>query len=212
MRAGSQIALLTSVAAMAAVVVLSNVLVQYPFAVRLGSLDLADLLTWGAFSYPIAFLVTDLTNRLRGPRSARRVVYVGFAVAVLLSVWVASPRIAIASGVAFLVGQLTDVGIFNALRVRAWWKAPVFSSFAGSFLDTLIFFSLAFAPAFVFLGAGDDFAVAGAPLLGAIALEAPRWVSWAIGDFGVKLLLAAIALLPYRLIVGYLLPMRSQPA
>lgn len=212
MRTGSRIVMGVSIAAMAAVVVLSNVLVQYPFAFRLGGLDLADILTWGAFSYPLAFLVTDLTNRLRGPRSARRVVYVGFAVAVLLSAWAATPRIALASGAAFLIGQLVDVSVFNALRARSWWKAPVVSSLAGSFLDTLVFFSVAFAPIFLFIGAGDDFATAGAPLLGIFAVEAPRWVSWALGDFGVKLLLAALALLPYRVLVGYLLPPRSQTA
>lgn len=197
-----------AVAAMAGVVVLSNVLVQHPFAVRLGAVDLADVLTWGAFSYPLAFLVTDLTNRLIGARAARRVVYVGFALAVVLSVWAATPRIAIASGTAFLIGQLTDVGVFNALRNRSWWKAPAVSSLAGSFLDTLVFFSLAFAPAFVFLGAGDEFAAGTAPLLGAFATDVPRWVSWALGDFSVKLLMAAFALIPYRVLIGLLLPPR----
>jgi uncharacterized PurR-regulated membrane protein YhhQ (DUF165 family) len=199
---------LVAVAAMAAVVLLSNVLVQHPLALRLGSLDLADLLTWGAFTYPLAFLVTDLTNRLLGPRMARRVVYVGFAVAVALSIHFSTPRIAIASGSAFLVGQLLDVGVFNALRERAWWKAPAFSSLLGSFVDTLLFFTLAFAPVFAFIGPDDAFAVEAAPFLGLFAAEAPRWLSWAFGDFAVKLLMAAFALIPYRIVVGALLPAR----
>jgi uncharacterized PurR-regulated membrane protein YhhQ (DUF165 family) len=193
---------------MAAVVVLSNVLVQHPFAFELGRLNLADLLTWGAFSYPLAFLVTDVTNRLLGPAVARRVVYCGFAIAVLLSAVAATPRIAIASGIAFLAGQLLDIGIFNALRHRAWWKAPAYSSLAGSFADTLIFFTLAFAPALVLLGANDPFAIEAAPLLGLYPVEAPRWVSWALGDFAVKLLIDVVALIPYRVIVGWFVPLR----
>lgn len=194
---------------MAAVVVLSNVLVQHPLNATLGRLDLADLLTWGAFSYPLAFLVTDSTNRLLGPRIARRVVYTGFAFAVVLSWWIAAPRIAVASGTAFLLGQLVDIGIFNRLRDGAWWKAPAVSSAVGSAVDTVVFFSLAFAPLFVLLGPNDPFATEDAPLLGLYAAEAPRWVSWALGDFAVKLLMAAVALMPYRLIVAMLLPPRA---
>jgi uncharacterized PurR-regulated membrane protein YhhQ (DUF165 family) len=205
---GRTVGIVVAVASMAAVVVLSNVLVQHPFQVTLGRLNLADLLTWGAFSYPLAFLVTDTTNRLLGPRVARRVVYLGFAFAVVLSTWFATPRIAIASGTAFLVGQLLDIAIFNLLRDRAWWKAPSFSSLAGSAADTLVFFALAFAPAFVMLGANDDFAIAAAPVLGVFATEGPRWISWALGDFSVKLLMAVVALIPYRVIVGYFAPMR----
>jgi hypothetical protein len=197
-----------AVAAMAAVVVLSNILVQHPFSYSLGGLNLADLLTWGAFSYPLAFLVTDSTNRILGPQAARRVVYFGFAVAVLLSIWAATPRIAIASGVAFLVGQLIDVGIFNSLRNRVWWKAPAFSSLVGSAVDTVLFFTLAFAPAFALLGANDPFAVEPAPFLGLYATETPRWISWAAGDFAVKLLVGALALVPYRVIVSLALPPR----
>jgi uncharacterized PurR-regulated membrane protein YhhQ (DUF165 family) len=193
---------------MAAVVVLSNVLVQYPFAVTLGRLNLADLLTWGAFSYPLAFLVTDSTNRLLGPRIARRVVYLGFAVAVVLSAWFATPRIAIASGTAFLAAQLLDIFIFNRLRDRAWWKAPSFSSLIGSAVDTLVFFSLAFAPLFVFIGPNEPFAVETAPLIGLYPIDTPRWISWALGDFSVKLLMAAFALVPYRVIIGIFLPPR----
>lgn len=205
---GRTLGIVVAVASMAAVVVLSNVLVQHPFQATVGELNLADLLTWGAFSYPLAFLVTDSTNRLLGARIARRVVYLGFAVAVVLSVWFATPRIAIASGTAFLLGQLLDISIFNLLRERAWWKAPSFSSLAGSAADTLVFFALAFAPAFVVLGANDDFAIEHAPLLGMFATETPRWISWALGDFSVKLLMAAFALIPYRVIVGAFVPMR----
>jgi queuosine precursor transporter len=197
---------------MAAVVVLSNVLVQHPFAYTIGRLDLADLLTWGAFSFPLAFLVTDVTNRLFGPRTARRVVYVGFALAVFLSVWLAAPRIAIASGTAFLIGQLTDIGVFNALRDRSWWKAPALSSLLGSIADTAVFFTLAFAPALVWLGPNDPFAIEAAPLLGAFAPDAPRWISWALGDLGVKLLIAVVALIPYRVIVGMFVPVRPAAA
>ncbi|MGH6926622.1 MAG: VUT family protein [Propylenella sp.] len=193
---------------MAAVVVISNILVQYPFAFTLGRLNLADLLTWGAFSYPLAFLVTDSTNRLLGPDAARGVVYWGFAVAVVISALIATPRIAIASGTAFLAAQLLDIFIFNRLRDRTWWKAPSFSSFVSSALDTLVFFSLAFAPLFVFIGPNDPFAVEAAPLLGLYPGEAPRWVSWALGDFSVKVLMAAFALVPYRVIVGIFLPLR----
>ena len=197
---------------MAVVVVLSNVLVQHPFDVAIGGLNLADLLTWGAFSYPLAFLVTDLTNRLLGPRAARRVVFCGFAIAVALSVWVAAPRIAIASGTAFLAGQLLDIGIFNWLRYHSWWKAPAFSSLAGSTADTLIFFTLAFAPAFAVLGPNDAFATEAAPLVGFLALAAPRWISWALGDVAVKLAIAVIALIPYRVVVGWFVPLRPATA
>ena len=193
---------------MAAVVVLSNVLVQYPVQVRVGGLRLADLLTWGAFSYPLAFLVTDITNRLLGPRIARRVVYCGFAVAVVLSIWLSTPRIAVASGTAFLVGQLIDIGIFNWLRHRSWWKAPAFSSLIGSSADTALFFALAFAPAFMLLGPNDPFAAEAAPFLGLYPWETARWISWAVGDFSVKLLIAIVALIPYRVIVGFFVPLR----
>lgn len=195
-------------AAMAAVVVLSNVLVQHPFALRIGGLDLADILTWGAFSYPLTFLVTDTTNRILGPAVARRVVYLGFALAVVLSAWASTPRIALASGVAFLVGQLLDIGVFNGLRRRAWWKAPAFSSLAGSTADTLVFFSVAFAGSLAFFGASDPFATDPAPLLGVYPLLAPRWISWAAGDLTVKLVIAVVALIPYRIVVGWFVPLR----
>lgn len=205
---GKSIGIAVAVALMAAVVVLSNVLVQHPFAYTLGRLDLADILTWGAFSYPLAFLVTDVTNRLLGPRAARRVVYLGFAIAIVLSWWLSAPRIAIASGTAFLIGQLVDIGVFNALRYRSWWKAPAFSSLLGSAVDTFVFFTLAFAPALVLFGANDPFAIEPAPLLGLYPVEALRWISWALGDLAVKQSIAVLALLPYRVIVGAFVPIR----
>ena len=124
-------------------------------------------------------------------------VLAGFALAVLLSIALATPRIAIASGTAFLTAQLLDVAIFDRLRDGAWWRAPLVSSVIGSVLDTCLFFSLAFAPAFAVLGPNDPFAIGAAPLLGVLAVEAPRWVSWALGDLAVKLLVGLAMLLPY---------------
>lgn len=198
----------SAIAAMVVVVVASNVLVQYPVEARIGGLDLADLLTWGAFSYPAAFLVTDLTNRRFGVVAARRVIYVGFLIAVVLSMAFATPRIAIASASAFLIGQLLDVTVFDRLRraVR-WWKAPFVGSLIGSATDTTVFFGLAFAAAFGFLGAADGFSAEHAPLLGLMAGEAPRWVSWALADFSVKLGFAALFLVPYRLLMNVLWPL-----
>lgn len=191
-------AILAGIAAMAAVVVTSNILVQFPVAVTLGAVNLADILTWGAFTYPLAFLVTDVVNRTFGPSLARRVALAGFAVAVVMSVALASPRIALASGTAFLAAQLLDVALFRRLvEGGAWWRAPLVSSAVASALDTALFFSLAFSAAIPF--GTDGFATATAPLFGIEgAAEPPRWVSWAIADFCVKLLVAAVALGPYR--------------
>lgn len=161
------------IAAMAVVVTVSNILVQYP---------INDWLTWGALSYPFAFLVTDLTNRRRGPASARRVVWVGFALAVVLSALLATPRIAGASGAAFLVGQLADVLVFDRLRHLKWWQAPLASSSLGSILDTALFFSLAFA------GTGLP------------------WVTWGVGDLAVKAVFAALLLIPFRLLLEVIRP------
>ena len=201
--------LLPSVVAMAVVILVSNILVQIPIdhVVELAGrrFNLAELLTWGAFTYPVAFLVTDTTNRVFGKQAARQVVYVGFAFGVFLSlvaaVGMASEvanregialftalmtdsgafdmlRIALASGAAFLIGQLLDITIFDSLRTATWWKAPTVSSFFGSISDTAIFFSLAFA------GTGLP------------------WMNWAVGDFCVKLLMVAMLLYPFRLIVN----------
>ena len=157
--------------AMTAVVVASNILVQFP---------INDWLTWGAFTYPIAFLVTDLSNRSLGPARARRVVYVGFAVAVLLSIVLATPRIALASGSAFLIAQLLDIAVFDRLRRGVWWQAPVVSSGIGSVTDTAIFFSLAFA------GTGLP------------------WVTWGLGDLGAKVAMALLLLvIPSRILKRY---------
>ncbi|MCW4116586.1 queuosine precursor transporter [Aurantimonas sp. MSK8Z-1] len=217
------------VAAMTLIVVVSNVLVQFPMAGHVGSLALADILTWGAFTYPFAFLVNDLTNRIHGPRIARRVVFVGFACAVAASI--AAPpllydlglmdfataadrlaRIAIASGTAFLLAQLLDIAMFNQLRRQSWWRAPAIGSLSGSVLDTLTFFTVAFAPLFAFVGPSDDFSLQGAPLLGLFAVEAPHWLSWALGDLVVKLLIAAFALVPYRVIMQAVMPYPTAPA
>lgn len=192
--------LAVAIAAMVAVVAASNFLVQFPVGYAIGGVNLGDILTWGAFTYPAAFLVTDLTNRHFGPARARIVVLAGFAVAVLVSIWLASPRIAIASGSAFLLAQLLDVSIFDRLRRRAWWQAPLISSLIGSVLDTVVFFSLAFAPAFagfdLMVGREDGSLGFPAPLLG-VGPEVPLWVSLALGDFCVKLAVAALLLAPY---------------
>lgn len=189
-----------AVAAMAVIIAGSNYLVQFPVHATIGALHLADLLTYAAFTFPVAFLVTDLTNRLFGAAAARKVVFAGFAVAVLVSIILASPRIAIASGSAFLISQLLDVSIFDRLRSGQWWRAPLVSSMVGAVVDTFIFFSFAFAAGFAFLGAGLDFAVQPAPLLGVLAMEVPRWVSWALGDLVVKLAMALVLLAPYSLL------------
>ena len=155
--------------AMTVIVVASNILVQLP---------VNDWLTWGAFTYPVAFLVTDLANRRLGPGPARRVVCLGFALAVLCSILLATPRIALASGTAFLAAQLLDVSVFDRLRRGRWWRAPLVSSTVASVLDTALFFTLAFA------GTGLP------------------WIGWGIGDLGVKLAVALAMLLPFRALMG----------
>ena len=198
--------LLTAIAAMCAVVVASNILVQFPVHGRIGAVVLADLLTYGAFTYPLAFLVTDLTNRRFGPRAARLVVVAGFALAVVLSWIAASPRIAIASGSAFVVAQLLDVAVFDRLRRGTWWRAPLISSLIGSLVDTALFFSIAFSAGFGFLGPNDAFALAPAGFLGVFAVETPRWISWAAGDLAVKLIVAVALLGPYRALMRVIRP------
>ena len=198
--------LFVPVLAMGIVILASNELVQHPVQGVLLGVDLSLVLTWGAFTYPIAFLVTDATNRIFGVDSARRVVAVGFALGVGLtivaalviasgvsqgtglSIWqalfndpeaLAMLRTAVASGSAFLVAQLLDIKVFDALREAAWWKAPTVSSLLGSVIDTVIFFSLAFA------GTGLP------------------WVTWAAGDFCAKILMIALLLYPFRAIVSF---------
>jgi uncharacterized integral membrane protein (TIGR00697 family) len=197
-------ALLPGVLAMAAIVIASNILVQFL---------VGDWLTWGAFTYPFAFLVTDLMNRLHGPAAARRVILVGFVVGLACSFVgsqidgpfgpIVSLRVAVASGTAFLVGQLLDVAVFNRLRAGSWWKAPFVSSVAGSVLDTVIFFSIAFSATLSFIAPHVDVGWANepVPLLGRGAV-APLWMSLAVADFGVKFAIAVFALAPFRVIVG----------
>ena len=160
-----QKSLITLIIGMALVVVISNIAVSYP---------INDWLTWGALTYPIAFLVTDMTNRLFGVARARTVVYAGFLIGVILSLWAADMRIALASGSAFLIAQLLDITIFDKLRQKTWWKAPLISTIVSSAVDTLLFLSIAF-----------------------VATGLP-WVTWAIGDYGAKLAMAAILLMPFR--------------
>ncbi|VAW24853.1 Putative preQ0 transporter YhhQ [hydrothermal vent metagenome] len=188
------------ITAMVFVVVASNYLVQFPVNFTIGAFNLADLLTWGAFTYPIAFLISDLTNRKFGMGGARIVVMAGFIIAVALSVVLATPRIAIASGAAFFVAQMLDVKIFDHLRASQWWQAPLISSVLASVVDTALFFSLAFAAYFVALGPIDEYAVEGSKLFGVFGIEAPRWVSWALGDLGVKFLVALAMLVPYAIL------------
>jgi queuosine precursor transporter len=194
------------VAAMALVVVVSNILVLYPF----DHFGLKDYLTWGAFTYPVAFLVNDLTNRRYGKSAARRVVIVGFLIAVALSIWLATPRIAIASGLAFLTGQLLDIQVFDRLRRQSWWKAPFMATVFGSVLDTAIFFSLAFAARFAFLdtmlGREDGSLAFQTSLFGT---EVPLWMALAFGDLCVKLVMGVLALVPYGALLNVLRPVEG---
>ena len=161
--------LIPGILAMAAIVVASNILVQFLFG---------QWLTWGAFTYPLAFLVTDLMNRLHGPAAARRVVFVGFVVGVACSLIgtqimgefgpLVTLRIAIGSGIAFLTAQLLDVALFDRLRGGRWWRAPLVSSLVGSSIDTALFFFIAFSASLVALEPGNDvtWANESLPLLG----------------------------------------------
>jgi hypothetical protein len=186
-----------AVAAMGVVVLASNILVQYPVAVG----GLSDYLTWGAFTYPFAFLVTDLSNRRFGAARARRVVYAGFVVAVALSIYFATPRIAIASGSAFLAAQLLDIGIFASLRDRTWWLPPFVSSVVSSALDTAIFFSFAF-----YCGAVPGLGITVSDVLGRFGLAdectALPWMTLAVADYLVKLALAALSIAPYGAVLA----------
>ncbi len=196
--------LLPGILAMATIVVASNILVQILFG---------QWLTWGAFTYPLAFLVTDLMNRLHGPRDARRVVLAGFVVGIVCSLIgtriegefgpLVTWRVALGSGTAFLIAQLLDIAVFDRLRGGRWWRAPLASSVVGSACDTAIFFTVAFSQAFVFLDPADDVSWANEvlPLVG-LGPEAPLWASLALADWGVKLTLALIALVPFRMIVS----------
>jgi uncharacterized integral membrane protein (TIGR00697 family) len=167
-------------AIMGALIIISNYLVQFP----INKFNLQDVLTYGAFSYPVTFLITDLANRRYGKKEARKLVYIGFAIGILLTIFVStnfqdiiSLRIAIGSGIAFLVAQLIDVEIFQRLRNNKWFVAPITSSIVGSIIDTVLFFSIAF------LGTGIS------------------WLTLAIGDLLVKLLMAFLMLIPFRLLI-----------
>jgi uncharacterized integral membrane protein (TIGR00697 family) len=195
--------ILPGILAMAVIVVASNILVQFLFG---------QWLTWGAFTYPLAFLVTDVMNRVYGARDARRVVFAGFLVGVSCSMIgtqivgefgpLVSWRIALGSGLAFLTAQMLDVAIFDRLRGGNWWRAPLVSTLFGSALDTALFFTIAFSAMLAFIEPGNDVSWAGEvlPLLG-VGPAVPLWVSLAVADWGVKLALALIALLPFRAIV-----------
>ena len=203
--------ILPGVIAMATIVVASNILVQF--------LILDGFLTWGAFTYPLAFLVTDVMNRVYGPTAARKVVFSGLIVGIGCSLIgsqimlqgdgfeypAVALRIAIGSATAFLVAQLLDIAIFQRLRDGSWWKAPLGSTLVGSTVDTAIFFSIAFAAVFNGLSASaaDEviWAQDAVPFLNAGPLV-PLWVSLAVADWGVKLSIALLALLPFRFIVG----------
>jgi len=199
---------LPGILAMAAIVVASNILVQ---------ILLGEFLTWGALTYPFAFLVTDVMNRIYGVAAARKVVISGFVVGVICSLIgtqimgefgpLVTLRVALGSGLAFLCAQMLDVTIFDRLRAAQWWKAPLISTLFGSVLDTSIFFSIAFATAFTFLDPANDVAWANEaiPLMG-IGPMAPLWMSLALADWCVKFTLALIALLPFRAIVTKLSP------
>ena len=166
---------------MGVVVLTSNYLVQFPFEL----LGLDEILTYGAFSYPIAFLITDLANRSYGKIVARKIVYIGFATGILFTFFFStnfsdliSIRIAFGSGIAFITAQLLDVQIFDKLRKKKWFIAPLSSSFFGSTVDTLLFFSISFY--------GTEI----------------NWITLSLGDLAVKILVALIMLIPFRLLLG----------
>jgi len=168
---------------MGVVVLSSNYLVQFP----INYYGLEEILTYGAFSYPIAFLITDLANRSYGKFVARKIVYVGFVVGIIFTLLFStnfadliSIRIAIGSGTAFIIAQLLDVQIFDKLRKKEWFVAPLTSSFIGSTVDTFLFFSISFY-------------ATGIP-----------WITLSLGDLSVKIFVALIMLIPFRLLLGTL--------
>ena len=168
---------------MALVVVLSNYLVQFP----VNYVGLQDIFTYGAFSYPIAFLITDLTNRRYGKIVARKIVYIGFILGVTLTLYFStdfsnliSKRIAIGSGTAFLIAQLLDVQVFDRLRKKVWFVAPLASSLIGSCIDTFLFFSIAFYGTEV------------------------NWITLSFGDLFVKIFVALAMLIPFRLLLSHI--------
>jgi uncharacterized integral membrane protein (TIGR00697 family) len=211
--------LIAGIIAMAAIVVASNILVQHTFG---------SYLTYGAFTYPLSFLVNDIINRLAGVKAARRMVLAGFVVGLVCSFIgtqlhndygpLVTLRVALGSGTAFLVGQLLDVTIFDRLRRAEWWRAPLVSTLIGSTIDSVIFFTIAFAASLTFLEPASDvsWAAVSGPLLDdwtdpALSLFpwtliyvpiVPLWVSLAVADWGVKFGIAVFGLLPFRLIIA----------
>ena len=168
---------------MGLVVTLSNYLVKFPVS----HFGLSNLLTYGAFSYPVAFLITDLSNRRYGKDAAKKIVYLGFALGILLTFYFStnysdliSIRIAIGSGTAFLIAQLIDVNIFDRLRKKIWFAAPLASSLIGSSVDTFLFFSISFY--------GTNI----------------NWITLSIGDLSVKIIVALVMLIPFRLAISYI--------
>ena len=168
---------------MGGVVLISNYLVQFP----VNQYGLQDILTYGAFTYPIAFLITDLSNKFYGKIIARNIVYIGFFIGVSFSLFFStnfsdliSVRIAIGSGTAFIVAQLLDVQIFDKLRNKKWFVAPLTSSFIGSAVDTFLFFSISF------YGTGIN------------------WITLSFGDLCVKIFVALIMLIPFRISISYI--------
>ena len=166
---------------MGVVVLSSNYLVQFPIKYY----NLENILTYGAFTYPIAFLITDLANRSYGKLVAKKIVYIGFVIGITFTLFFStnfsdliSVRIAIGSGTAFMVAQLLDIKIFDRLRKKQWFVAPLTSSFIGSIVDTFLFFSISF------YGTGI------------------AWVTLSLGDLAVKVLVALIMLIPFRLLLS----------
>ena len=200
---------LLGIFAMAAIVVASNILVQFLYG---------EWLTYGAFTYPIAFLITDLMNRLYGPQIARQIVFFGFVTGIICSligtqiiieidkdfyVPAVTTRIALASGSAFLLAQLLDIFIFTKLKDFSWWHAPLFSSIVGGALDTIIFFSFSFSLSLTIVLGFDhntEFMNQGVPILGFGSIS-PLWMSLAIADYFVKLTLALVCLIPFRILI-----------
>ena len=173
---------------MGVVVLSSNYLVQFP----INYYGLSEILTYGAFSYPIAFLITDLANRFYGKFVARKIVYIGFFIGIIFTLLFStdfadliSIRIAIGSGVAFITAQLLDIQIFDRLRKKEWFIAPLTSSFIGSTVDTFLFFSISF-----------------------YATEIP-WVTLAFGDLMVKITVALLMLIPFRLLLARIKPAKA---
>ena len=189
--------------AMSLVVITSNILVQFL---------LVNWLTWGAITYPLAFLTTDLTNRFYGKNAARMVVLFGFIVGIFCSFIgtqiygefgpLVTFRVAIGSALAFLTAQLLDVSIFHRFRNANWWKAPLISSFLGSSIDTIFFFFIAFSATCIFLDPLNDisWALEKTPVIGLFGV-APLWVSLALADFLVKISLISLSLIPFRILI-----------